>query len=156
MNCMRFKYETGVATLVQFIISSLFILVTQTGSSVNGCLKKGNDCVNNLIVSIVFFTVVSIVFGFIWLVGYTAQDRRSRRLALLLICMQGFLGLLALFSLKLNLHSHNTPGIIGSVGLLLLSAWILTVAFRLVRAKGGRVVARQTGRRRRRHPTTDL
>ena len=152
---MKLKYETGVATFIQFIIASLFVLATQFGSATVGCFKNSHDCVSNIIVSILFFIVVSFTFGFIWFVGYFAQERRSRRMAQLLIAIQGMFGLLALFSIKLNLHSHNIFGLLGSLGLLAMSVWIISLAFRLMGSGGGRVVVKQRGRARRRRPTTN-
>ncbi len=149
---MRLTYETGVATLVQFIIASLFILVSQIGSTAASCLKDHGNCVVNTITAIIFFIVVSVVFGAIWIIGYAAQDRRSRRLSRLLICAEGFIGLLALFSLKLNLHTHSIPGFVASIGALVMSIWILTLAFRLMRAGNSRVVSRQRPRQRSRKP----
>jgi len=147
---MRLKYETGVATLIQFIIASFFILVSQIGSTATSCLKDHRNCVINTITAIIFFIVVSLVFGAVWFIGYAAQDRRSKRLSRLLICAEGFITLLALFSLKLNLHTHSIPGLVASLGALAMSIWILTLAFRLLRAGGGRVVNHSRSRPRQR------
>lgn len=141
-------YETSVATLIQFIISSFFVLFSQIGSSATSCVKDGNDCVTNIITSIIFFILTAIFFGCVWLIGLAAQERRSKRLAQLLICAEGLICLAALFSLKLNVHSHNIIGVIASFGSLVLSVWVISLAFRLMRAGGSRVV-----NRRRRRPS---
>ena len=149
---MKLTYETSVATFIQFIIVSLFILGTQLGSSVTGCFKSSaTDCITNLITSLIFFLLAAISFGFIWLLGYAAQNRRSRRLAQFLIAVEGFIGLLALFSIKLNSGSRSASGLIASFGVLVMAGWIVSLAFRLMRAGTGRVVTPQ--RRRRRPPT---
>lgn len=145
---VKLKYETAVATFIQFIIASLFILFSQLGSTVTGCFKDGTNCVINIITAIIFFILVSVVFGSIWLLGYLAQERRSRRLAQLLIGAEGVIGLLGLFSLKLNLHSGNVFGLLASIGVALFAAWIILLAWRLMKAGGGRVVTRQRRRRR--------
>jgi hypothetical protein len=149
---VRLYYQTAIATLIQFIIASLFILVTQLGSSVVTCFKDSSNCISNLITSVIFFILVSVVFGIVWAIGFFAQERRSRRLAQLLICVEGILGFLALFSVKLNAHSRSISGLIASFGLLVMSGWIISLAFRLMRAKGGRVMAR----RRPKHPIDPL
>jgi hypothetical protein len=143
MRLMRLTYQTSVAAFIQFVIVSLFTLVSQTVSTVSSCHTDGNNCVGDLLVSIIFYIVVAVVFGAIWIVGYGAQARRSRRLAQLLICIEAFLGLLALFSIKLNAHSRSASGLIASFGMLLLAAWVGSLAFRLMRAGPGRVVNRQ-------------
>lgn len=147
MEGVKLTYETGIGAFIQFIILSLFILITQLGSSVTGCFKDGTDCITNTITSIIFFLLTAIVFGCIWLIGYAAQSRRSRRLARLLICIEGFIGLAALFSLKLNVRSRSVLGLIASFGVLVMAVWIITLAFRLMRSGGGRVVAHQRRRR---------
>jgi hypothetical protein len=144
---VKLTYETAVATFIQFIISSLFILITQFGSAVTGCFKDRTDCVSNIIPSIIFFIVVSVFFGVIWLIGFAAQSRRSRRLAQLLILIEAGIGMLGLFSIKLNLHSHNVSGLVASIGIAILCAWVITLAYRLMRAGGGRVVPRQRRRK---------
>jgi hypothetical protein len=147
---MKFKYETGIMTFVQFIVSSLFVLVTQFGSTTISCFKHGNECVSNIITSLLFFIVVSVTFGIIWLIGFAAQDRRSRRLAQLLICVEGMVGLIALFSVKLNLHTHNFFGLIGSLGLSAMALLIVRLAWRLMKGGGGRIVSKQRPRQRHR------
>lgn len=149
---MKLTYETAVASLVQFIIVSLFILITQLGSSVTSCVQ-GNDCLTSIVTSVLFFLLASIVFGAIWLIGTAAQSRRSRRLAQLLICIEIVLGLMALFSIKLNSHSRNVLGLIASFGMLVISGWVISLAFRLMRAGGGRVVHRRS---RQRHDSDSL
>ncbi|HEY5441908.1 MAG TPA: hypothetical protein VIJ68_00015 [Candidatus Saccharimonadales bacterium] len=148
---MKLTYQTGIATLIQFLLVTLFTLLSQVGSVVSTCHKNDGNCVSNLLTSLIFYILAGVVFGSIWLIGYAAQSRRSKRLAQLLICAEGFIGLLALFSIKLNSHSRNAAGLIASFGMLVLSAWIVTLAFRLMRSKGGRVVNRQ---RIRRHPSS--
>jgi len=143
---MRLTYQTSVATFIQFVIVSLFTLVSQTVSTVSSCHQNGNDCVGNLAISIIFYIIVAVMFGAIWLIGYGAQARRSRRLAQLLIGIEAFLGLLALFSIKLNAHSRSAAGLFASFGMLVLAAWIISLSFRLMRAGGGRVVNRQRRR----------
>jgi cadmium resistance protein CadD (predicted permease) len=149
IKSVKLTYETGIAAFIQFIIMSFFILITQMASSVTGCVKNGNDCITNVITSIIFFILTAVVFGIIWLIAYAAQSRRSRRLAQLVICIEGFISLIALFSIKLNLHSRTVSGTIASFGVLVMSVWIISLAFRLMRAGESRVMTPQ--RRRRRH-----
>ena len=76
-----FKYETAVITLVQFIVLSLLGIANGLNSIVTTCHQNDGDCVSNTIVSLIFFLLTAGWFAFIWVLGYTAQDRRSRRLA---------------------------------------------------------------------------
>jgi peptidoglycan/LPS O-acetylase OafA/YrhL len=147
---MKLTYQTGIGTLIQFILLSLVTLVSQVGSVVTTCHKDSGNCISNLITSTILYVLVAGALGGIWLIGYAAQDRRSKRLAQLLICIEGLIALLALLSIKLGSHQHkNALSLIASFGVLVLAVWIISLSFRLMRAGGGRVVVRQ----RPRHPS---
>jgi predicted neutral ceramidase superfamily lipid hydrolase len=148
---MRFRYETGVITLVQFIVMSLLNIANGLNSIVTTCHNTGSDCISNLIVSLVFFILITAWFAFIWILGYAAQERRSKRLAQLLIAAEGTIALFAYFNAR---HHTDWLSLATSIIDLVLAMWVIILAFRLMRAKGGRVVARQSGRRRRRRPPT--
>jgi hypothetical protein len=144
---MKFKYETGVITLVQFILLSLLGIANGLNSIVTTCHASGNDCISNMIVSLIYFILTTAWFAFIWILGYTVQDRRSRRLAQVLIAAEALIGLIALFNAR---HHTDVLGLATSVIDLVLAVWVITLAFRLMRAGGGRVVTKQRGRQRRR------
>lgn len=147
---MRFRYELGIVTLIQFILLSLLGIANGLNSIVTTCHNTGRDCISNLIVSLIFFIITVAWFAFIWILGYTAQERRSKRLAQLLIAAEALIALVALFNAK---HHTDWLSLMTSVIDLVLAVWVIWLAFRLIRAGGGRTVARQPGRRRRR-PTT--
>lgn len=146
---MKLTYQTGIAALIQFIVLSFLTLASQLDSVITTCHKDGGNCISNLITSTILYFLVVIVFGTIWLIGYGAQSRRSRRLAQLLICIEALIALVALFSIKLSLHSHkNILGLLASLGIIGLAVWIIVLAYRLMKAGGGRVVAGQRQRQR--------
>lgn len=148
---MKLTYETGTATLIQFIVLSLLNIATGTHSVIATCANDHSNCVSNLIVSIVFYILIVGWFATVSALGFAAQLRRSKRLAQLLICAEGLIALVALFNIKLNLaHGHDALTLITSITDLVLALWISLLAFRLMRAKGGRVVARSRVRQRRR------
>lgn len=144
---MKFKYETGIITLVQFILLSLLGIANGLNSIVTTCHASGRDCISNTIVSLIFFIITTAWFAFIWILGYTAQERRSRRLAQALIAAEAMIALIAFFNAR-----HHTDWLSLSTSLidLILAVWVITLAIRLMRSGGGRVVAKQHGRRRRR------
>jgi hypothetical protein len=147
---MHLKYQTAVATLVQFILLSLLGIANGLNSIVTTCHSSGSDCVSNTIVSLIFFILTAAWFGAIWIVGYAAQERRSKRLAQLLICGEGLVALVAYFNAR---HHTDALGLITSIVDLILALWIITLAFRLMRSSGGRIVTKQrgAGRPRKRH-----
>ncbi len=151
---MRLKYETGILTFIQFVTLSLLGIVNGLNSIITTCVHQStsNDCVSNMLVSIIFFILTTIWFALIWVLGYQAQERRSRRLAQLLIAMEAFIALIAFFNAK---HHSDLLSLFTSLLDLVLAVWIIVLAVRLMRAKGGRVVSRQRPRQRRRRPTQD-
>lgn len=149
---MRFKYETGIITFVQFIVLSLLAIANGLNSVVTTCHDSSPDCVSNLLVSLIFFLLTVAWFAVVWVVGFAAQERRSRRLAQLLIAAEALIALIALFNAK---HHTDILSLFTSLTDLVLAIWVITLAWRLMRAKGGRVVTRQRPRRRRRRSTTD-
>lgn len=150
---MRFKYETGIITFVQFVVLSLLGIANGLNSVVSTCHNSSPDCVSNLLVSLIFFLLTTAWFAIVWVLGWAAQDRRSRGLAQLLICAEALIALIALFNAK---HHTDILSLLTSLIDLFLAIWVITLAFRLMRAKGGRVVTRQRPRERRRRPKADL
>lgn len=155
---MRLRYQTGIAALIQFIILSLLGIANGLNSIITTCHKDSSDCISNLIVSIIFFILTATWFAALWVLAYAAQERRSRRLSQILICAEGLVALIAFFNAR---HHTDWLSLLTSLLDLALALWIILLAFRLMRAKGGRVVTRQRPRsrnRNRRPPTlpTDL
>ncbi|HVA10961.1 MAG TPA: hypothetical protein VNG32_02220 [Candidatus Dormibacteraeota bacterium] len=142
---MRLTYQTGIATFIQFITLSLLGIANGANSVVTTCRHDSTNCVSNLIVSLIFFLLTAAWFGVVWVLGYTAQERRSRRLAQLLIAAEGFIALIALFNAK---HHTDLLSLATSLLDLCLAVWIIILAFRLMRAGGARVVARPRVRKR--------
>lgn len=144
MRRMKLKYQTGVAALVQFIAMTILNFVNGTYSSVRECTLSSSDCLGNVLLSMLFFLVITAWFAFLAVVGYAAQDRRSKRMAQLLLGTEAIVALIALFDAR---HYPNYLGLITSLVDAALALWVALLAFRLVRANGGRVT---TTRRRRR------
>lgn len=143
---MKLHYETGIATLIQFISMSLLGFANGVDSVVTTCRATGSDCVSNLIVSIIFFILLSLWFGFVWVLGYTAQERRSPKIAYTLIATEGAIAMVAYFNAR---HHTGVLSLATSLLDLGLAIWIAILAFRLSRAKGGRIVRSKQQRRRR-------
>lgn len=150
---MTLKYETGIATLIQFVTISLLNVINGAGSIVNDCSRHGADCVWNTFASFVYILLIIGWFGGLWVIGYAAQERRSKRLAQLLILGEAAVVVISLFNAK---HGHGTFNRIISLTDLALALYVMLLAFRLMRAKGGRVVSSTRARRRRNRSTAGL
>lgn len=135
---MQIRYETSVATLVQFLVGTALTFLTGATSIIGGCRSGGGaDCVSNAFVSLLFVILVVVVYGFLFGLGYVAQERRSSRLALLLIGAEAFAALIFLFD------ARQAPGLVDKATnavSFLIAAWVIFVAFNLYRAKGARIV----------------
>lgn len=136
---MFLKYQTGIATLIQFIVLSFLGIANGLNSVVTECRRDGGDCIGEFLLSTIFFLLTALWFGVIWLIGFTAQQRRSRRLAQLLIGAEILIAMVAYFNAQ---HYRDALGLFTSIVDLILAIWIITLAFRLMRAGDNRVVRR--------------
>jgi drug/metabolite transporter (DMT)-like permease len=146
---VKLTYQTAVATLIQFITLSFLGIANGLNSIVTTCRHDGHDCTSNLIVSIIFFILTALWFGAVWILGTLAQERRSKRLALLLIGAELLIAMVAYFNAR---HHTDALGLATSLIDLALALWIITLALRLVRAKGERITSSSGQRRRRQRP----
>ena len=150
---MRLTYETGVATMFQFIILAFLNIANTIYSIIVTCTHGNGQCVPNMLSSIVFYMLIVIWFGFIVVLGYGAQAKRSKKIARFLMMAEAGVFIVAAYNIKLGITYHNGAlSLFTSLLDLVMSVWIISLAYRLMRAGGGRVVANH--RRVRRH--TDI
>jgi len=141
----KLKYETSIVTFIQFITMSLLYFLINIGSIITNCSGHSYNCVSNSISSITFSIITILAFSMVWLLGYFVQNRRNRRLAVLLIVIES-----GIFIVEL-LDAHNFPNILSLFTSLLdalLALWVITLAVRLYLAKGGRIVSRNRNKKR--------
>jgi hypothetical protein len=149
---MKLRYETGIATMIQFIVIGMLNLLYAFYSSIHSCLKH-DQCASNSLLAIVYFVIIGVWFGFIAALGYAAQDKRSKRLSQALIAAEGLVALVALFNLK---HYSDYFGLVISIIDLGLALWIALLAFRLMRSGGGRITRTTSQRpRQRKKPSVE-
>jgi hypothetical protein len=135
---MKLTYQTSIATMIQFIILTILGVPSAIVSIVSTCRADSGNCVSNSIVSVVFFLLTALWFGFIFFLGYNAEHRRSRRFAVLLIGCE-FLTLMADGYINLPRDSNYlTKGI--SLLDCVLCIWIIYLAIHLVLAGNKRIV----------------
>ncbi len=149
---MRLRYETGIAAMIQFMVISLLNLVNAIVNSINSCRDADTySCVSGIGIDMLYVLVVAGWFGFVWVLAYAAQERRDHRLATILIGAEGMILAVALFNAK---HFPDILGLIISVVDAALAIWVIWLAVKILRAKGGRITTRTT-RRPRRRPAAD-
>ena len=143
---MKLRYETGTATLIQFLAIMLLGFVGGIAGVIEQCRDEAvAGCVQDSVVSLMYVLLLAGWFGFIAMLGYAAQDQRSHRLAKVLMAAEFMVLVIALFNAK---HFPNALGLVTSLVDAGLAGWIIVLAFRLNRAKGGRITAKPRQRRR--------
>ncbi len=144
---MKIKFETGTATLVQFIALSLLGILNALNSIISTCHSAADECVTNAMLSTIFFMITVFFFAVIWVLGYTVQDRRSKRLAQLLIMVELLIMIVALFNAR---HHTDILSLFTSVLDFGLAIWVIVSAAILIKYGGKRIVThRQRPRKRR-------
>ena len=152
---MKLTYETGTATLIQFIVLGILNIFTGLDSVVQTCRHDSPNCLENVFTSFVFYVLIITWFGIVCVIGYAAEQKRSRRLAQLLILAELLIAFVAFINIKLNLNAHNgLLSLFTSIADLILAIWIISLAFRLMRAGTCRVVTAKTRTRKRRKTTS--
>jgi cytochrome c biogenesis factor len=136
---MKLRYETGTATLIQLGVVTLLGFINQVGASVSSCLNDASECVGDSFVSLVFVILLGVWLGIVSTIGYAAEEKRSRRLAIVLIGCEFLIFMVAAFNAR---HTTNLFERLTSLTDLFIAIWIMVLAFRLARANGGRIVSR--------------
>jgi len=149
---MAVRYQTGISTLAQFITMTALNLISTLIISINGCIKSSGECVGDTTLNLLFLLVLAAWFGFLWVLGYAAQDRRSKNLAMALIGAEAIVTAAALLDLR---HAPNPYSFITSLTDAGLAIWTIVLAWRLIKAGQGRIVSTRPRARKRRQPTTE-
>jgi len=132
---MTLRYQTGAATLTQLIVMLLMNFVNGMFSIVSAC-SSHSGCISNMVTTFLFIIVLAVWLIFLSMLGYTAQDKRSHKVARLLIAAEILVALVTLFDMK---HYPNILGLITSMVDFVLAVWVIVLAYRLSKAKGGRI-----------------
>lgn len=147
---MVFKYEVGIIAFVQFIVLSLLSLANALNSIISTCVSSSGQCVENMIPSIILFIITAAWFAFVWVIAYTVQDRRGRKITTALLGAEFAIAMIALFSIK---HHTDWLSLTTSAIDLIFALWVMLLAARIWLAGDSRVVNRHRIRSRaRRHP----
>jgi len=144
MEVVKLRYETGIATLIQFVTMTILNVGTGFVAIITGCRGGVSNCVVSAFTSVVFFMLIALWFGIVWGLGFMAQQRRSKHLAQLLICAEAMIALVALFNAK---HHTDPLGLVTSLVDFALAIWVMYLAFRLIRANGARIVSNSRQRK---------
>ena len=135
---LKLTYQTAIASLVQFITLAILSVPNTIYNIVTTCHSDNTDCVSNTIVSLIFYLLTVAWFAIIMLLGYAAQRRRSRQLAVILIGFE-FITLIVAGYIDFP-HETSILGKTTSLIDVLLSLWVIFLALRLFLSGSKRIV----------------
>jgi hypothetical protein len=138
---MKLTYETGIATVIQFIVLSLLNIANTVNSIISTCQHSAStDCLTNMLSSVIFYLLLVFWFALMAGLGYSAQSKRSKKLCRFLIAAEAATFLVAAYNVKLGIKSNpNALSLFTSLIDLIFCAWVMTLAYRLMKAGPRRV-----------------
>ncbi|HEU4984148.1 MAG TPA: hypothetical protein VFT58_00795 [Nitrososphaera sp.] len=136
---MRLRYQTGTATFIQLATAMFLIVINNVIAFISACTEESSECAITAMFSLVFIIMSGLWFLAVSAIGYGAEDRRSGKLAYVLIIAE-LMTIAAAFGFFQ--HPSNWFSGLSALVIIVLAAWIIVLAWRLSRAKGGRIVHR--------------
>ncbi len=146
---MRLTYQTGIATLIQLAGVSVLNVMNAFNSGISQCTGGNTNCVENIILQLLYLMVITIWFAFVWIIGAAAQDRRSKRMARLLIAAEVMIFVVSTFNARHHNSATTFLALLTSLIDAAFAVWVIVLAIRLLRSGGARVTASPRARRRR-------
>lgn len=144
---MKFGYQTGVATFIQFVLMVVLGVPNSIISIISSCQSNGSDCIINTITSIILFIFTTLWFAFILGAGYFAQKNRSTRFAAVLIASEVItVSVAGRFDLP---RQSDLLGKALSLIAIVLGLVIIYIALHVLLARGHRIVKGSPRKRKR-------
>jgi len=135
---MRYKYQTGFGTLIQFIVVVMLSLIDTFIGIISTCHSSSSECVSNAIPTLIIFIMTALWFAFLAMLGFFVQQKRDRKLTLLLIMTEGITLLVAgYFNLP---RANGINNKITSLADAILSIWIIFMTINILLYKKKRIV----------------
>jgi hypothetical protein len=142
---MRLHYQTGTASFIQLAAVMFLIVINNVMAFILACTQASSECAITAMFSLIFIIMAGFWFFGLSALGYAAEERRSSKLAYALIVGQ-LMTIAAAFGFFQ--HPSNWFGALSALVVMVFSAWVILLAWRLSRAKGGRIVYRPRKRLR--------
>lgn len=146
---MRLHYQTATATFIQLAVMTLLTMIGGIKDVASNCENAG-ECVTNSFLWIIIVFMLAGWYVALFAIGYFAQEKRSYKLARLLILGELFTAFIALMLFR------NPSSFYGGAAALIaaiLALWVTVLAYRLYKARGSRITTaskKSTQRPRRR------
>jgi uncharacterized membrane protein len=132
---MSIQYQTSTATFVQLAVMTLLVILGGVTDVAKNCENAG-ECLTNSFLWIVIAFMLACWYAMLFAIGYFAQEKRSYKLARVLILGELFTAFVALMFLR---TPSSLLGAVTSGAALLLAVWTIILAYRLHKARGSRI-----------------
>jgi len=135
---MRYRFQTGLGTLIQLIVVSLLSLINTIINIVSTCHSSSSDCVSNTVPTLILFIITVFWFVGIAAMGFLVQKKRSRRLNLFLLGAEGITFLVSGY-----FDFPRASGLIAKTTSLIdaiISVWVIFMAVNIFLYKKRRIV----------------
>ncbi|HET8992093.1 MAG TPA: hypothetical protein VFN31_03620 [Candidatus Saccharimonadales bacterium] len=143
---MHLTHETSKATIFQLMIIGLMNIVSTISSIVSNCTQSKGQCAINMLTSTILYIGIIISLIVLAFLGYQAQTKRTKKRTRLLIVGELIVFFISAVNIKLGIDAHaGAFSLFTNFFALILSVWVMTLAYRLLKAGGGRVVNRRRG-----------
>lgn len=146
---MSIRYQTSTATFVQLAVMTLLVIMGGIADVAKNC-ENAAECLTNSFLWIVIAFIIACWYAVLFAIGYFAQEKRSYKLARILILGELFTAFVALMFLR---TPSSLLGVITSGAAIVLAAWTIVLAWRIYKARGSRITTpakRTSGQRPRR------
>lgn len=141
---MTLRYQTATATFVQLAVMTLLVIVGGIMDVAKNC-ENSSECVVNSFLWIIIAFMLAGWYAVLFAIGYFAQEKRSYKLARLLIAGELFTAFISLMLIR-NPSSHYSR--FGALIALLLAVWVMVLAWRIYKARGSRITTARSGQSR--------
>lgn len=138
---MTLRYQTATATFVQLAVMTLLVIIGGIMDVAKNC-ENSSECVVNSFLWIIIAFLLAGWYAVLFALGYFAQEKRSYKLARLLIAGELFTAFISLMLIK-NPSSFYSG--LGAIIALLFAVWVIILAWRIYRARGSRITAPRSG-----------
>ncbi len=143
------RYQTSTATFVQLAVMTLLVIMGGIADVAKNC-ENASECLTNSFLWIVIAFMIACWYAVLFAIGYFAQEKRSYKLARILILGELFTAFVALMFLR---TPSSLLGVITSGAAIVLALWAIVLAYRIYKARGSRITTstkRTSGQRARR------
>jgi len=147
---MKIRYQTGTATIVQLVVMLLLNFATALQAIITSCVHH-DSCVSGIVINFLFLIVLAVWLMLLAALGYMAENRRSRKFALVLLAGEALVAVVTFFNIR---HFPNILGLITSIVDFSMAIWVIILAYRLRKSITSTVSLAPAGQRPRRRVKT--